>query len=671
MPFNDEPFFSELQETFLAEAIEIVETLEVHFIELEKNPDSKVVIEKIFRLAHTLKGSAKAVAFDELSNFTHIIENLLVKLKDGDLVADRVVIGVLLEASDLLNDFVRSLQHDRTASVVTSDLCERLITLSQTKSHPKTPERLAKPRSNQDTIKPDKILSFEAKSFQTSSSDFPEPSANLSNDKQIDKNRPKPESRSIDTIDTIYSQTDGFGFFEEQDPATERKFAPLAPDPTVLGHPNARRLIQHPSTESPSLPVKNTKEAGVEKTSQSDETIRISLKKIDYILDYFGEQLILQAGIQEALLDSQSNQDKINHMMRQLHKVTYDLQKSATSLRSVAVKGLFQRMNRVCRDTAEALGKQVQLNTIGGDLELDKTFVDNLGGPLTHIIRNAVDHGIESIEKRRLLRKRDIAQINLEARQESGFFILTISDDGHGIDSAKVREKAVASGLISENHSLSEQEMIDLLFRSGFSTADQVSDVSGRGVGMDAVKRAVEDMRGTISVRSKLNHGTVCTIKLPLSMSIFNGILFTLKSQNFVLPSLEILEVFCVNSDEIRQLDNERRVIQRSEHVIPLIDFASYIGQKPQHDQSDKNRRVALMIQKLGTKIALEVDEVIGQRRIVQKKLGREAEGLKNVAGGAIMGDGSVALILSTANLGNDTFKYANTKSKVGFKKTT
>ncbi|NRA63095.1 MAG: chemotaxis protein CheA [Pseudobacteriovorax sp.] len=561
----------ELKETFLIECEESLDRTECFFMDLESNPTDRNIINQIFRLAHSIKGSAKSVGFDQLGELTHALEELLVLLQNGQIQPNQYVVDTLLSSNDLLRMMTSNLREDYEHKTDTSVVSKRIKTIMD---------------------------------------GFCESEVNSSSNDSISDNGL-----------TLFSET-------ETDLISKR----------TDHEPSKLRENQRPMDRQ---------------SEDKDEFIRLSLKKIESLIDNLGEQVILQSSLEEAAKNPILNEDLISKTISQLGKITLDLQKSAMALRMVPVQSLYQKTRRIIRDTSRSLGKPVEIMTKGEETEIDKVFVDELSSVVSHIIRNAIDHGIENQEERLEARKPERAKIKLNAYQSFGYFLLEIADDGRGIDTKKIYQKAMSKGLLDDQKSYSDEELINLIFTSGFSTAQSVTDVSGRGVGMDAVLSKVKSLKGDIKVISKPGIGTTFTIRLPLSIAIFNGIVFTLCGDRFVLPSTDIHEVYWFSEKQISRINENKSIITRGDEVIELVDFEKSLGIK-KRPFNDSKRMVSLIVEINRKKMGLKVDDIIGQVRVVQKRLGHELKELRGVSGGAILGDGEVALVLNLSSLQDD-----------------
>ena len=585
-------FLKELQEIYLQESAEHLATLESLFLTLEKDHENRAVLDKIFRIMHTLKGSGNAVGFENLGSFAHICEELLVKIIRKDLDASGEVIDILLCANGMLKTMHEGLKSDPAFQLDSCAMRDRIQAILG-----QSPKEAAAMQSRTYVPSPQKAKQEAAAEALT------------------------PEDCGLQLFDDM--------------PAKAEK--------------SAARATSSPETPSAADEPAVVKKAAQEQTGGKDESIRLPLRKIDDILNNFGEQVILQAILEHALKDPLKNKELIHKTISNMGKITYDLQQTAIALRMVSLKMFFNQMKRTSRDTAKQLGKEVEFVCIGDDTELDKTIVDNLSGVIVHVIRNAIDHGIEAPDVRQEKGKNAQGTLTVEASSEGGYFFLRISDDGAGLDREAVLRKAREKGLISPDARPSDEEIDNFIFLSGFSTKSEATSVSGRGVGMDAVKVVVEEMRGQINLNSTKDKGSVFTIKLPLSMAIFNGMLLTLGDKKYVIPNSEIKEIYRFGEKDVRVLDASDAILRKGDHTVALVDMHQLVGLTQK--AAERKRRVALIVMKNHKEMALEVDEVIGQQRIVQKKLGGEIEGMCGLAGGAILGDGTIALILNVNDL--------------------
>jgi len=393
----------------------------------------------------------------------------------------------------------------------------------------------------------------------------------------------------------------------------------------------------------------------------SDEFVKLPLSKIDGLIDYLGEQVILQTALNFCNARSNAGDELMSKTIVQLNKITQDLQQSAIALRMFNLSQVFKKAKRLVRDTSLQLGKEINFSGIGENAELDKTIVDELSGPVTHLVRNSVDHGIEDKEQRLLNGKDPVGTVELQAFQRSGFFYLVITDDGKGLDADKIRKKGLSLGLIKEKDVFKDEELYDLIFRSGFSTKDEVTGISGRGVGMDVVKNTVEKLRGTIQVKSIKNKGSSFIIKLPLTLAIFNGMVVDIGNKKLVVPNSEVLQIIDKSKECLCSIDKDNNLLRDGESVYPIISLPKVIGIKTHIDKvkdlpGSVNHSLYLITSDGQKKYAIGINEILGQQKVVLKKLPDNISKMQGISGATILGDGTVSLILDV----NKTLKIYN-----------
>jgi two-component system chemotaxis sensor kinase CheA len=531
---------SAIRKTFLDEATQLLQEAEQSFLLLETAPQDIQNLDRIFRIAHNIKGSAKAVQLDELGSFVHELESMLLRLKKGELAIDSTAVDLLLQCHDLLLVWIDLLHKDHRSTIDFKPLLLRLQNLQSAA-----------------------------------------PAAALQ----------QPVSMQ--------------GFHEFND-------APAAaPTPAASAH--------------------------------KDESLRVSLNRVDGLVNDVGELVILQTVLKQnkQLIPSVLLQKTID----QLGKITRRIQESSMSLRMVPLQPTFQKMQRVVRDTAKSLHKDVVLHTSGEDIEMDKTVVDHLGDPLVHLIRNAVDHGIESTEMRRQAGKPEKANIWLSAQHHAGRLVLEIRDDGDGIRAANIRKKAVEKGLIEPDAVLTDGEIHQLIFAPGFSTKNQVTDVSGRGVGMDVVKTNICQLKGELEVETVEGQGTCFRIILPLSLAIIDGMVVRLnETERYIVPLSQVHEIIELNSTDISGMGRQQDVISRRGETIPLFHLDQILG-RPMAARK-RTRNVAIISRINQKEYGFLAESIVSQQQVVIKKLGQDLKRTAGISGSAILGDGKAALIL-------------------------
>lgn len=378
----------------------------------------------------------------------------------------------------------------------------------------------------------------------------------------------------------------------------------------------------------------------------SEEFIRVPLKKIDDLLNAFGEQVIYLSALDFYKDDINKYKEDIIRVIFNLKKTAFDLQQSTLTLRMINLKSSFSKLERAIRDASQMTGKQVHCVLHGADNELDKVIVDQLSDPLIHLARNAVDHGIETPEERKAKGKPESGTIHLRARREGVSFVIEIEDDGRGLDPQRLAEKAIAQGLIRPDHNMSREEILNLIFEDGFSTKDVASELSGRGVGMNIVKETTLHLKGSYEMASEINKGTLFRLKLPLTLSLFNGLLVMIGGQKFIIPSSQIHEIVRALDAKGMDIDSGNRVIQLRDEILELLDISRILGRPEESENQDPKKDMILIATIDRLKIGFLVNQVLGVHRTVQKPISPEMTTCPGASGVTILGDGTPAIIL-------------------------
>lgn len=555
----------ELQAVFLEEATQLLGEAEQCFLMLETSPNDPSLIEKIFRLAHNLKGSANAVGFHTLGEFTHELESYLLKLKSKDIAVDCNAVDLLLRCNDRISTMVTSLKTNPDATIDNQALLDEI-----------------RARLEGNSVK------------------IAEPAPEV----EAPQNPQDPKET-------------GFHLFADDE------CVPQAKEPEAAKH-----------VAVPASPV--------------DESIRVSLHRVDRLINFIGELVILQTVLKEQAQISGSS--LLKRTVHQMGKVTKEVQGLSMGLRMVPVKPTFQKMQRIVRDTSAALGKKVTLELEGEETEVDKTVLEKLSDPLVHLIRNAVDHGVEDPEVRRERQKTEAGTIKLGAYHRGGQLVVEVIDDGAGLDPAKLKAKAIEKGIISKTAQLSDKEACQLIFSSGFSTKTTVTDVSGRGVGMDVVKTNIEQLQGDIQLESEVGKGTKLVIRLPLTLAIIDAMVVESLGERYVIPLMHIHESTQPAKNDLHHVTGMGDVYTlRGEHL-PIFHLSHLLG-KTSPKTKAATESIAIVVRAAGPAFAILVDDIIGQFQVVIKKLGAEHAELKGFSGSAILGDGRAALILELPDL--------------------
>lgn len=585
-------FERELKTGFLEEAAQLLADAEQSFLSLEANPNDAALIDKIFRLAHNFKGSAKAVGFEQMGAFAHVFESFLLKVKNGEVAKTSAVISLLLRCNDFLNASVAALQADMGAVLDGSALLAEL----EAGLAGKLPEPAAQVVNE---------VGAETAASETSDASVAEEPFHVS-----------------DVGELLAAETD------RQVAATVRAEEAMAPQPASV----------------PAAAI--TPAASTAKTGPVDESIRVSLARLERLINIVGEMAILQTVLREQVYSDDPT--LLRRTAHQLGKVTKEMQDISMSLRMVPIKQTFQKMQRIVRDTATLLNKKVTLHIHGEETELDKTVLESISDPLVHLIRNAVDHGIESGEKREANGKPAEGNVHLSAFHESGRLVIEIRDDGGGIDGALLLKKAKEKGVLPANATLSEKDSVNLVFHPGFSTKQEVTEVSGRGVGMDVVRTNIENLQGEIQIQTEVGKGTRFRVVLPLTLAIIDGMVVRSGDDRFVIPLSQVHESVRPQAADVQFNVGVGEVMVLRGECMPLLRLGTVLGRKETKQITDS---IAIVVRSSGKPYAIVVDDIVGQYQIVIKKLGLELSKLKVFSGSAVLGDGRPAFILDPPEL--------------------
>ena len=617
-------FEAELKTGFLDEALQLITEAESCFLSLETTPNDLKLIEKIFRLAHNLKGGSRAVGFEDLGTFTHQFENMLLKLKNGEMAATAPVVNLLLKCNDHLQVMINGLKGNLDAKFDSAEITaeiESALNGGLDMAPISDSETTTEPSSETDQFVPICEDTFE------SEGDFQELSAMT--ESAIAEATPVAVEAPMDA----------------SAPAPELVPVTTAP-PVLVAVP---KPLPTAATATPVAKDSGNGSGG----AKADESVRVSLRRLEKLVDSVGEMVIMQTVLRE---QAQSG-DSLEHLRRTVHqlgKVSKEIQDLSMGLRMVPIKPTFQKMQRIVRDISSSLGKKINLMLEGEDTEVDKTVLEALADPLVHLIRNAADHGIED-GKTRLERGKDEAgTVFLRAFHRGGKLVIEIQDDGNGLDPDRLIAKAVEKGILKPGAKLAREQALQLIFASGFSTKAQVSEISGRGVGMDVVKTNLEALRGTIQIESQVGQGTTFRVMLPLTLAIIDGLVIRTRGERFVVPLTQVAETLSVKSEEIHKVTGVGEVMVLRGEKIPVHRLGKCLGMLAQAKSdtqaakdSANDEKIALVVRTQGDVFSVLIEDVVGQFQVVVKKLGGELAAHANrFAGSAILGDGRPALIL-------------------------
>ena len=625
------------RQIFCEEARDLLTDLEAALLQLESDPRDQETIGRVFRAMHTIKGSGAMFGFDAVAAFTHNIENVYDLVRSGGFPVTPELISLTLNARDHI---LHLLEATVSAVPVAEATGSHLLAAF---------EKLVGAPAAQPGAAHPALPNAAAPSLQLYTIRFVPP--------------PGLFARGANLL-PLFDELRGLGDLTiTTDSSALPPLAELEPDHCYLAFDMLLRAACPPEAirdvfvfvdEGDSLTITVQPPAGKAVTASAavssnpaaratTSSLRVSAAKLDELINIVGELVTMQARLSRFAVES--GEIEISYIAEETERLTNMLRDNTMSIRMLPIEATFARYRRLVRDLAGELGKEIELITEGGDTELDKSVIDQIADPLVHIIRNSVDHGIESPAERRQAGKAPGGRLVLSAAHSGSYVLIRVADDGRGIDPARVRAKAIEKGLIDPHAELSEAEVFALIFRTGFSTAASVSAVSGRGVGMDVVKRNVEALRGTIDLTSTPGRGTQITLKLPLTLAIIDGLLVRVSTQHFVFPVAQVLECLEINLADLQGRRHE--YIEVRGKLVPLVFLQRFFSLS----NESLARRQILIAQTTIGHCGFVVDEVIGDHKTVIKQLGPLYRQVEGVAGATILGDGGIALILDADKL--------------------
>jgi len=614
-----DPEMKEIVESFIIETKEILEKLDIDLVEIEKRPDDMELLNQIFRGFHTIKGTSGFLGLDKMTRVTHKCEDILNKLRKGEAALSSELMDGILSSYDLLKVILDSVEVNANEDIEVEGVVELLADLIQKLEIPSTvqitkPEKTAAKKKS--TAKKTPGRKKKTKVESTEEVKIIEASAQVQNIESPGIN----ESVPLEIEHEIQSETE-----------------------------NHFQTEEHKDAQNGAAVVPGAKRKG-------DNNIRVDVERLDDLLNIVSELVLgrnrLQQVNSEVALELEGT--KFSHDLaeaaKQIDLMTNELQLVVMKTRMIKIGKVFNRFPRVVRDLAKDAKKEIKIEISGEETELDKTLIEEINDPLVHLIRNSADHGIKMPEQREAADKNRAGTIKLSAEHEGNNILICIEDDGKGIDPDKIKQKAVSKGMITKEKAaeLSRQDALNLIFLPGFSTAEVVTNVSGRGVGMDVVKTNVTKLRGIISIESNVGQGTKILIKLPLTLAIIPGMIVRIDKEKVVVPLNSIIEVLRVHADNITTINNHE-VIRNRDSVLPLLSIEKLL-----YDTKEKKESIWQYVVVVGIaekRFGIKVDELIGQKEVVIKSLGNYLGNVPGIAGSTIMGDGTVVMILDISEL--------------------
>jgi len=637
--------FQEILQDFLVEAFELIEQLDQDLVELESNPEDLELLNGIFRVAHTVKGASSFLNFDVLTHLTHHMENILNQARHGDIIITPDIMDVILESVDLMKALLETIRDTSSDGGIDVSACvARLDKINGGDGNVETPVVAAAPV--QKEVVEEEPVEEEPDYDNMDPDDVEAEIARLLEQRQAE-DRAKREAKIAAGESVLTPPSEEEVKKSEEQPQKkaepEKKPAP-APKPAPVENKRPARKAE---------PQKGAKAAAPAKKSPAtvEQTIRVDVKRLDHLMNLIGELVLAKNRLikinddVEERYEGEEFLEELNQVVSIVSLVTTDLQIAVMKTRMLPVGKVFNKFPRMIRDLSRELNKQIDLQISGEDTELDKSIVEEIGDPLVHIIRNSCDHGIEIPKDRLAAGKPELGTIKLKAYNEGNQIVIQIDDDGKGLDANMLKSKSLDKGLITEKEadSMSDKEAFELIFKPGFSTAAAVTNVSGRGVGMDVVKTNIEKLNGIIDISSELGVGTSMKLKIPLTLAIIQALLVGVQEEHYAIPLASVLETVRISKDEIYSVEG-RSVMRLRDDVLSLVHIGDIFEVECILDASEHAYVVVLG---LGTsKLGLIVDSLIGQEEIVIKSLGEYLKGIDGIAGATIRGDGGVTLIV-------------------------
>ncbi|MCR4419868.1 MAG: chemotaxis protein CheA [Clostridia bacterium] len=663
---------------FLEETEEQLQLMDQNLVLLEEHPEDLELLNRIFRAAHTIKGAAASMGFERLAGLTHAMEEVLDKLRQGRLAVTSRVVDVLLACLDVLRELKEEVSGGREQTVEVEDLVGRLRALTGGAGGDIRPvaKSAAGTRADLDLNDVERHLVEAAylKGFRvwhlvvTLEEGCLMKAArayivykNLEEIGEIIKTVPPAEDIEAERFDRTLSFV--LVTREDADVAASvvkstSEIASVAVEAVNLEAGEEKpAAVEAPTVAQASPSGKEELAARRAEDARSGQTVRVDVQRLDNLMNLVGELVIDRTRLAEVeaslqgRLGSSGLLETLEEISVHIGRITGELQEEIMKARMFPVEQVFSRFPRMVRDLAQKAGKEVNFVVEGRETELDRTVIEEIGDPLIHLLRNAIDHGIEPPEERERLGKPRRGTIELKAYHQENQIVITVSDDGRGMDAGAIRERAIGRGLVTAEQAarMSERDVLNLIFLPGFSTAETVTDVSGRGVGMDIVRNHLERINGTIDISTRPGRGTTFTIKLPLTLAINRSLLVRVEGLVLAFPLANVVEILEVSGSEVQYVHRQPVVVVRGE-VLPLFSLGEVLGVK--NGAEMERQQMAVVVAAISEKrLGFVVDELIGEQEIVIKPLGGYVGSIPGLAGATIMGDGSVALILDVRGL--------------------
>ncbi|MDN4073418.1 chemotaxis protein CheA [Fictibacillus terranigra] len=662
---------SQYLDIFIEESKEHLQSMNQQVLLLEKESDDLSIVQEIFRSAHTLKGMSASMGFEDLANLTHIMENVLDGIRNEKLAVTQNLLDALFVSLDHLEEMVLSIGNGGDGKKDVKDIVGLLYSIEAGTSDA-SQKKLQVGNKASHAVFDEYEMTILKQSLEQGYFSY-QISVELREDCLLKAVRAYMVFETLEQMGEVVNSTPPVDHIEQEKFDREFqvtliskeksetiqnsllkvseidrvKIESLKAESLVLNGPE----VQSTETDHPAS-REQPQEKPVQKSSAgpaASKTIRVNIDRLDRLMNLFEELVIDKGRLEKISKDLKSND--LNETVERMSRISSDLQDIILNMRMVPVDQVFNRFPRMIRGLAKDLGKTVSLEITGAETELDRTVIDEIGDPLVHLLRNSIDHGIEKPKKRLAAGKSEAGTIHLRAYHSGNHVFIEIEDDGAGINRHKVLERAIERGIVSRELSkdFTDKQVNELLFASGFSTAEVISDISGRGVGLDAVKNKIESLGGSVTVDSAEGQGSLFSIQLPLTLSIISSMLVKAGEETYAIPLSSIIETARIKQDDIMTVHHQPMMDFRGK-VVPLVSLGE-LFEVPETDRNEKERRSVVIVKKGDKMAGLAVDSLIGQQEIVLKSLGNYLASVFAVSGAAILGDGQVALILDCNSL--------------------
>lgn len=641
---------TQFHDVFFEESEEHLQDMEQLLMTLDVDSPDQEQLNSIFRAAHSIKGGSGIFNFDALMNLTHVMENLLDKARNQEIEVTADIVDIFLQTLDVLRDTLTA--YKESTDVPQDEIDVSIKVLEQA---------LANASGKANSGASESTLAKAAGSEQDDTSDDIE-GFGFFDDDELDVNTPLNDGVELGA--EIDAEIEGFGFFDEE-PSTPAE--PVAKSEEIdegFGFYEPENLPVAPAANSekraaPTQPIVKPVKPKQKAAGKEAASIRVDTTKIDSMVNLVGELVITQSMLSNVGQEVEGQLgERLQLAIDELQRNTREIQESVMSMRMLPINMTFNRFPRVVRDLSSKLGKKVDLIIQGGGTEIDKSLIEKLVDPLTHLVRNSIDHGVETPEKRAANGKAEKGTVILSAEQKGSSIIIGIIDDGAGLDRARILDKAMQNGL-PVSPDMPDSEVWQLIFEAGFSTAEQVTDVSGRGVGMDVVRRNIESIGGRIEIESSKGEGSAFYIHLPLTLAIVDGMCVSVGEQIFVIPLLNVIESFQPTTSQVKMLGNER-VLWIRDRYWPLVSLTQLM--QVDNGITEPTKGIVVLLESSKKRYGVLVDSLVGQQQVVIKSLEQHYKKVAGIAGATIMGDGKVAMIIDADSVAMSCATVSNSE---------